>query len=167
MISTLLKKVFGSRNDRLLKQYRAVVARINALEPDLQQLDDAASLRAGAEEGGFLRPGLSRRHGDDAGAWHAAGHAGFGVEVDDAAEVLRDMARAVEGALALAPLDQALFLQLLQRGADRGAARAVMAAELVLGGHRARMTAAGAEAAFDAVGDVLIFDQGHLVGTRR
>ena len=49
MISTLLKKVFGSRNDRLLKQYRAVVARINALEPDLQQLDDAALQRKTAE----------------------------------------------------------------------------------------------------------------------
>ena len=42
MISQLLKKVFGSRNDRLIKQYRQLVVRINALEPDLQKLDDAA-----------------------------------------------------------------------------------------------------------------------------
>ncbi|MEW5770592.1 MAG: preprotein translocase subunit SecA [Pseudomonadota bacterium] len=40
MISNLLKKVFGSRNDRLLKQYRGVVAKINALEPAIQQLSD-------------------------------------------------------------------------------------------------------------------------------
>jgi preprotein translocase subunit SecA len=40
MISTLLKKVFGSRNDRLLKQYRQVVLRINALEDDMRALSD-------------------------------------------------------------------------------------------------------------------------------
>jgi preprotein translocase subunit SecA len=45
----ILTKIFGSRNDRLLRQYRAVVARINALEPGLQQLDDAA-LRAKTDE---------------------------------------------------------------------------------------------------------------------
>lgn len=38
----ILTKIFGSRNERLLKQYRAVVTRINALEPGLTQLDDAA-----------------------------------------------------------------------------------------------------------------------------
>ncbi|QBK04479.1 preprotein translocase subunit SecA [Hylemonella gracilis] len=38
----ILTKIFGSRNERLLKQYRAVVARINALEPGLTQLDDTA-----------------------------------------------------------------------------------------------------------------------------
>ncbi|MBX9297054.1 preprotein translocase subunit SecA [Chromobacterium vaccinii] len=42
MISSLLKKVFGSRNDRLLKQYRQEVARINALEPAMQALSDEA-----------------------------------------------------------------------------------------------------------------------------
>ncbi|MBV8466250.1 MAG: preprotein translocase subunit SecA, partial [Burkholderiales bacterium] len=42
MISTLLKKVFGSRNDRLLKQYGAVVRQINALESGLQALSDEA-----------------------------------------------------------------------------------------------------------------------------
>ena len=40
MISNLLKKVFGSRNDRLLKQYRGTVAKINALEPAMQKLTD-------------------------------------------------------------------------------------------------------------------------------
>lgn len=38
----ILTKIFGSRNERLLKQYRAVVTRINALEAGLLQLDDAA-----------------------------------------------------------------------------------------------------------------------------
>ena len=49
MISNLLKKVFGSRNDRLLKQYRGTVAKINALEPATQQLTDE-QLRAKTQE---------------------------------------------------------------------------------------------------------------------
>jgi len=40
MIPNLLKKIFGSRNDRLLKQYRSVVAKINALEASWQKLSD-------------------------------------------------------------------------------------------------------------------------------
>ena len=40
MISNLLKKVFGSRNDRLLKTYRGSVAKVNALEPTFEQLSD-------------------------------------------------------------------------------------------------------------------------------
>ena len=42
MISNLLKKVFGSRNDRLLKQYRGTVAKVNALEAAFEKLGDAA-----------------------------------------------------------------------------------------------------------------------------
>jgi preprotein translocase subunit SecA len=45
MITTLLKKVFGSRNDRLLRKYGHSVQAVNALEPELKKLDDAA-LRA-------------------------------------------------------------------------------------------------------------------------
>lgn len=37
---SLLKKVFGTRNDRLLKQLQKDVQRINALEPSLQPLSD-------------------------------------------------------------------------------------------------------------------------------
>ena len=44
-----LTKLFGSRNDRLLKQYRKTVARINAMEPELEKLDDQA-LRAKTQE---------------------------------------------------------------------------------------------------------------------
>ncbi|MFN4147981.1 MAG: preprotein translocase subunit SecA, partial [Rhodocyclaceae bacterium] len=40
MIANFLKKIFGSRNDRLLKQYSVVVRRINELEPAIQALTD-------------------------------------------------------------------------------------------------------------------------------
>ncbi len=46
---SLLRKLFGSRNDRLLKQYRKQVAQINALEPEYQSLSDEA-LRAKTDE---------------------------------------------------------------------------------------------------------------------
>ena len=49
MISSLLKKIFGSRNDRLVKQYMAKVNAINVLEPQLQLLSDA-ELRARTEQ---------------------------------------------------------------------------------------------------------------------
>jgi preprotein translocase subunit SecA len=45
MIPALFKKVFGSRNDRLLRQYGHTVRAINALEPDIASLSDA-ELRA-------------------------------------------------------------------------------------------------------------------------
>jgi preprotein translocase subunit SecA len=38
----VLTKIFGSRNDRLLKQYARTVARINALEPEVAKLSDGA-----------------------------------------------------------------------------------------------------------------------------
>ncbi|MFZ3018313.1 MAG: preprotein translocase subunit SecA [Gallionella sp.] len=40
MISKVLKSIFGSRNDRLLKQYRATVQTINKLEADVAKLSD-------------------------------------------------------------------------------------------------------------------------------
>jgi preprotein translocase subunit SecA len=49
MAINILTKIFGSRNDRLLKQYRSVVARINALEPQFEQLTDDG-LRAKTQE---------------------------------------------------------------------------------------------------------------------
>jgi preprotein translocase subunit SecA len=49
MLPKLLTNIFGSRNDRLLKQYRQVVQKINALEPQFERLDDAA-LRAKTNE---------------------------------------------------------------------------------------------------------------------
>lgn len=41
MLTNIAKKIFGSRNDRLLKQYRKSVAVINALEEQMQALSDA------------------------------------------------------------------------------------------------------------------------------
>jgi preprotein translocase subunit SecA len=49
MLSTLFKKFFGSRNERLIKQYSQAVKDINALEPTIEALSDDA-LRAKTEE---------------------------------------------------------------------------------------------------------------------
>ncbi|AHF04866.1 preprotein translocase subunit SecA [Marichromatium purpuratum 984] len=42
MVTQLLKKVFGSRNDRLVKSLLKSVAKINALEPEIERLSDDA-----------------------------------------------------------------------------------------------------------------------------
>ncbi|MET0808547.1 MAG: preprotein translocase subunit SecA [Pseudoxanthomonas sp.] len=42
MINSLLTRVFGSRNERLLKQLQRSVGKINALEPELEKLSDEA-----------------------------------------------------------------------------------------------------------------------------
>ncbi|MCB1887131.1 MAG: preprotein translocase subunit SecA, partial [Rhodocyclaceae bacterium] len=49
MIPGLLKKIFGSRNDRLIRQYSQTVKKINALEPDFEKLSDE-ELRAKTDE---------------------------------------------------------------------------------------------------------------------
>ena len=49
MIPTLLKKIFGSRNERLIKKYSHTVKAINALEPQISALTDE-QLRAKTEE---------------------------------------------------------------------------------------------------------------------
>ncbi|MBS1207850.1 MAG: preprotein translocase subunit SecA [Proteobacteria bacterium] len=49
MIPGLLKKVFGSRNDRLVRQYMQKVRAINALEPQIQALSDE-QLRSKTDE---------------------------------------------------------------------------------------------------------------------
>jgi len=41
MINSLLTRVFGSRNERQLRQLNRIVARINALEPEMEKLSDA------------------------------------------------------------------------------------------------------------------------------
>jgi preprotein translocase subunit SecA len=55
----ILKTLFGSRNDRLLKQYRKVVLKVNALESTLQSLDDAALQAKTAEFKSRLTAGES------------------------------------------------------------------------------------------------------------
>ena len=42
MLPKLLTSIFGSRNERQLKQYQRVVAQVNALESQFEALDDAA-----------------------------------------------------------------------------------------------------------------------------
>ena len=49
MLPKLLTSIFGSRNERLLKEYRRTVAKINALEPSLEPLTDE-QLRAKTDE---------------------------------------------------------------------------------------------------------------------
>ena len=40
MLTKIAKKIFGSRNDRLLKHYRKIVAKINSLEDQIKALSD-------------------------------------------------------------------------------------------------------------------------------
>jgi len=49
MIPNVLTKIFGSRNERLLKQYSRTASRINALEPEMAALGDD-QLRAKTDE---------------------------------------------------------------------------------------------------------------------
>ena len=42
MFNRLLTSVFGSRNERLLRQLNGIVKKINALEPQMQALSDEA-----------------------------------------------------------------------------------------------------------------------------
>lgn len=60
MLTKIAKKIFGSRNSRLLKQYQKVVDQINALEPQMQALSDeelqqkSAELKAKVQSGGSV-----------------------------------------------------------------------------------------------------------------
>ena len=49
MLPKIFTSIFGSRNERLLKEYRRTVAKINALEPTFEPLSDD-QLRAKTEE---------------------------------------------------------------------------------------------------------------------
>ena len=49
MLNSLLTRIFGSRNERLLRQFQKNVAAINALEPQMERLDDAG-LKAKTDE---------------------------------------------------------------------------------------------------------------------
>ena len=49
MINTLIGKVFGTKNERVVKSMMPRVAAINALEPQMQKLSDA-ELRAKTDE---------------------------------------------------------------------------------------------------------------------
>ena len=68
MFDELLTKIFGSRNDRLIKQYRRKCDAINKLEPAMQALSDE-ELKAKTQEfrdriaKGALRRAAHRRNG--------------------------------------------------------------------------------------------------------
>jgi preprotein translocase subunit SecA len=49
MLNSLLTRIFGSRNERLLRQFQKDVAKINALEAELERLNDAALQRKTGE----------------------------------------------------------------------------------------------------------------------
>ena len=49
MLNSLLTRIFGSRNERLLRQFQKNVAKINALEPEMERLNDAALQRKTVE----------------------------------------------------------------------------------------------------------------------
>ncbi len=59
MINSLLTRVFGSRNERLLRQLQKSVVRINALEPEIKALDDEALKAKTGEFQQRLAGGLS------------------------------------------------------------------------------------------------------------
>src|SRR2546423_14994699 len=56
MFNSILTRIFGSRNERALRQMSKSVAQINALEPKMEQLSDD-ELRAKTEE-------YKKRHAD-------------------------------------------------------------------------------------------------------
>ena len=41
MVNNLFKKIFGSRNERLIKKMSRTVVQINRLEADIESLSDA------------------------------------------------------------------------------------------------------------------------------
>jgi preprotein translocase subunit SecA len=49
MLQSIVKKIFGSRNDRLVKQYMQKVRAINAFEPAMEKLSDAELVAKTAE----------------------------------------------------------------------------------------------------------------------
>ena len=57
----ILTRIFGSRNERLLKQYGVVVRQINALEPAISALSDEALQAKTAEFKAPLRAGRDAR----------------------------------------------------------------------------------------------------------
>jgi len=59
MVSTVFRKIFGSRNERLVKGYQKQVSRINVLEQETQALSDEALKGRTAEFRERLRSGVS------------------------------------------------------------------------------------------------------------
>ena len=92
MISRMLKAVFGSRNDRLLKQYSRTVREVNALEPGLQSLSDELLSAKTAE---FRARVAAKRQGLPEGEVLAAEAAALRELLPEAFAVVREAARRV------------------------------------------------------------------------
>ncbi len=92
MISRALKAVFGSRNERLLKQYAKTVKAINVLEPSLAALSDQA-LAAKTPE---LKDRFAKRvEGTPGDGRDAAEKAALAELLPEAFAVVREAARRV------------------------------------------------------------------------
>jgi preprotein translocase subunit SecA len=92
MISRLLKWLFGSRNDRLLKQYAKTVKAINALEPSVAALSDHALAAKTLE----LRERFGKRvEGVPAEGRDAAEKAALAELLPEAFAVVREAAKRV------------------------------------------------------------------------
>ncbi|MDH4093982.1 MAG: preprotein translocase subunit SecA [Betaproteobacteria bacterium] len=89
-MANVLTKIFGSRNERLLKQYARVVARINALESGIAALADDA-LRA--KTGEFRKRFQERVAAAPEGDTDAAEQAGLEELLPEAFAVVRETAR--------------------------------------------------------------------------
>jgi preprotein translocase subunit SecA len=90
MIQKLLRAVFGSRNDRLLKQYAKTVAEINALEPAISALSDEALAAKTAELRGRLAERLKDVPADELKAAEAQALAAL---LPEAFAVVREAAK--------------------------------------------------------------------------
>jgi preprotein translocase subunit SecA len=92
MISRALKAVFGSRNDRLLKQYARTVKAVNAFEPTLAALSDQALAAKTLE----LRERFAKRvEGVPADGRDAAEKAALAELLPEAFAVVREAAKRV------------------------------------------------------------------------
>ncbi|MGH8687407.1 MAG: preprotein translocase subunit SecA, partial [Burkholderiales bacterium] len=90
MMANVLTKIFGSRNERLLKQYSRVVSRINALEAEVAALGDEA-LRS---KTGELKQRLAERvAAAPAEGRDAAEREGLEALLPEAFAVVREAAR--------------------------------------------------------------------------
>ncbi len=95
MIGSVLKKVFGTANERELKRIRVIVDKINAQEPAIAALPDEA-LRAKTD--GFRRVLGERVHGiDDAEEQRRAEAAALDDILPEAFAVVREASKRVLG----------------------------------------------------------------------
>jgi preprotein translocase subunit SecA len=95
MMQKVLKAIFGSRNDRLVKQYSRTVERINALEPEIARLSDAQL----AEKTAAFRARVAERAtaAEDEEARRAAERAALAELLPEAFAVVREAGKRALG----------------------------------------------------------------------